>query len=115
MSAYWDDDDNVTTGSSKQKESIRGASNRPQDQSQSVSAELDALFANLPSGDQPFLPKSSSQGRKGGAGSSRRGVNVLLSDNEDANGAGQPQTGGDDGDASKSKKKRTIAKLDEER
>ncbi len=121
MDAYRNDD-NVTIGGSKKRQSIK---NRPQGQSsstaQSVSAELDALFADLD--DNPtFLGNSSLKGgessalrREGGTGGSRRGVNVLLSDNEETNDAGQPQAGGDDGDASKSKKKRAIAKLDEER
>ena len=121
MGAYRNDD-NVTIGGSNKRQSIN---NRPQGQSsstaQSVSAELDALFADLD--DNPtFLGNSSLKGREssalrreGGTGGSRRGVNVLLSDNEETNDAGQPQAGGDDGDASKSKKKRAIAKLDEER
>ncbi len=117
MGIYRNDHVNVTLG---------GTNNRSQGQSssaaQSVSAELDALFADLPDNNPPSLRNSPLEGRegsslrrKGGTGSSRRGVNVLLSDNEETNGAGKPQVGGDDGDASKSKKKRMTVKLDEER
>ncbi len=41
-------------------------------------------------------------------------MNILLSGNEETNGAGKPQVGGDDGDMSKAKKKQMTVKLDEE-
>ncbi|KAF8328693.1 replication fork protection component Swi3-domain-containing protein [Cantharellus anzutake] len=80
-----------------------------------VSAELDALFANL--SDDNRAPTPSSSGAGGLSSKKRRGrtTNVLLSDDEEGGKTQQPQTRPDDDEAPKAKKTRKIAKLDEDR